>query len=73
MPNSYQTEVATKFQGMETWNTNSLSFATKEEAIAYGHELLSRWTAPHASRAVESANPVNYRFDFAQNKAISLT
>ena len=37
---------------------------TKEEAEAAGKELLSRWFVPTDSRAVESDEPVNYRFNF---------
>jgi hypothetical protein len=47
-----------------TWNGNALRFATKEEAEASGKELLSRWFVPTDSRAVESDDPVNYRFNF---------
>jgi hypothetical protein len=28
-----------------TWATNKLTFETREEAEAYGHDLASRWTA----------------------------
>ena len=46
------------------WAGNALRFATKEEAEASGRELLSRWFVPTDSRAAESDDPVNYRFDF---------
>ena len=46
------------------WAGNALRFATKEEAEASGKELLSRWFVPTDSRATESEDPVNYRFDF---------
>ena len=46
------------------WCSNACVYATKEEAEAAGHELLSRWFAPSDSRAVESNEPVNYRFNF---------
>lgn len=46
------------------WASNSCRFATKEEAEAAGHELLSRWFGPTDSRAVESTDEVNYVFDF---------
>jgi hypothetical protein len=51
---------------------NALVFATKEEAEAYGSELLSRWTLPVAHVAVETNNAVTYRFDFERGKAVPL-
>ena len=56
---SWKTEVCVD----GSWATNSLRFATKEEAELAGHELLSRWYVPTDSRAAESEDPVNYRFD----------
>jgi len=47
-----------------SWSTNAVVFATKEEAEAAGRELLSRWWVPVDSRAAESTEPVNYRFNF---------
>lgn len=43
------------------WAGNAIRFATKEEAELYGIDLLLRWFVPTDSRAVESADPVNYR------------
>lgn len=57
---SYKTEVFTENQ----WYSNSLRFATKEEAEAAGKELLSRWLVPTDSRATECEDLVNYRFNF---------
>lgn len=57
---SYKTEVLAENQ----WCSNSLRFATQKEAEAAGNELLSRWFVPTASRATETADPVNYRFNF---------
>lgn len=54
------------------WAGNAVRFATKEEAEASGRELLSRWWVPSDSRATESEDPVNYRFDFATDRAVSL-
>jgi hypothetical protein len=59
-PTSFKTEV--RVHG--DWSTNSCRYATKEEAEAAGNELLSRWFMPDASRAAESSDPVNYRFNF---------
>ena len=61
---SFKTEVYA--QG--SWSSNSLRFSTKEEAEASGKELLSRWFVPTDSRALESEDPVNYRFNFETNK-----
>lgn len=42
--------------------TNSLAFATKEEAEAYGSDLYGRWTIPTGYEVRESDEPVNYRW-----------
>jgi hypothetical protein len=55
------------------WSSNSLRFATQAEAEASGKELLSRWFLPTDSRATESTDPINYTFDFAANKNVSLS
>lgn len=65
---SFKTEVLVDGK----WSTNSVVVATKEEAEAAGKELLSRWWVPTDSRAVESDEPVNYRFDFDAYKLQSL-
>lgn len=44
------------------WCANGLVFATKEEAEANARDLLMRWFVPSDSRAVESSDPVNYRY-----------
>jgi hypothetical protein len=54
---SYAPEVFTDGQ----WAGNGLRFATREEAERWGRDLLMRWFVPTDSRAVESADPVNYR------------
>ena len=54
------------------WASNALRFATKEEAESSGYELLSRWFVPSDSRAAESEDPVNYRFDFPLYKNIRI-
>jgi hypothetical protein len=65
MNTSWKTEVLVDGQ----WATNALRFATKVEAEKYGHELLSRWLVPVDSRAAESDEPVNYKFDLTTWKA----
>ena len=44
------------------WSQNSLVFATEDEAKAKARELMSRWTLVQDSRAVESADVVNYTY-----------
>lgn len=43
------------------WHSNALRFATKEEAQASAVDLKFRWTLVRDARAVESADPVNYK------------
>jgi hypothetical protein len=54
------------------WAGNALRFATKEEAEESGNELLSRWFVPVDSRAVQSEDEVNYKFDFEGNKNVRI-
>ena len=54
------------------WATNAVRFATEKEAEEAGKELLSRWFVPVDSRAAESEDPVNYRFDFDAYTSIPL-
>lgn len=68
MNTSWKTEVFVD----GSWSSNALRFATKDEAVAYGIELLSRWWVPSDKRAVESDEPVNYKFDNVANKAVAL-
>lgn len=58
MPTSWKSEVLVHGE----WSSNALRFATKDEALRAGSELLSRWTVPDAHRAVESNESVNYEF-----------
>ena len=55
-------KTAVKVHGEPQWNYNSLRFATKEEAEAYGKDLFSRWMLVREWEAQESDDPVNYRF-----------
>ena len=45
-----------------TWAGNALRFATQEEAFGSVMALRMRWWVPEDGRAVESEDPVNYRF-----------
>ena len=58
-------------KGMER-GSNSLVFATEKEALASGKELMSRWMLVMGYKAIETKDPVNYRFDFDQNQNVSL-
>lgn len=44
------------------WSQNGLVFATHDEAKAYAQDLYCRWTLCTNHRAVESSEPVNYKF-----------
>jgi len=45
-----------------TFYQNGLTFATKEEADAYGADLFSRWTQAEEHRSVEVDGKPNYEF-----------
>jgi hypothetical protein len=45
------------------WASNGLAFATMTEAEQYAEDLYSRWTLCTAHQAVESTDPVNYKWD----------
>lgn len=55
---SWKAEVKT-CNGIE-WSSNAVRFATVEEAKAYGHQLMMRWTAVQDVRVCESEDKVNY-------------
>ncbi len=56
---SYQMEAKTSGE----FATNACRYATREEAENAGHELMSRWFACTETRAAESTDAVNYRFN----------
>jgi hypothetical protein len=58
---SWKPEVQTDSTGQ--WYGNALRFATKLEAMANVANLSMRWFAVKDTRAVESDDPVNYRWD----------
>jgi len=45
------------------WCGNGLRFATQAEAEANAEDLHSRWTLVREHRAVQSVDPVNYKWD----------
>lgn len=59
---SFKPEVQTAGDG-DTWSGNALRFATYDEAYANARDLAGRWMMVTAYRAVESSDPVNYRWD----------
>lgn len=67
---SFKVEVIADLSG--TWAGNSCRYATKLEAEQAGAELASRWMLVKEHRAVESEDPVNYRFDTERWKSVSL-
>ena len=55
-----------------SWNSNACVYATEKEALEAGRELLGRWFVPTDYRAVESTDPVNYKFNFETYRSESL-
>lgn len=56
---SFKPEVST--DGGKSFHQNNLAFATRDEAEISARSLMPRWTLGTDWRAVESAQPVNYR------------
>jgi hypothetical protein len=65
---SFKVEVHTS---PDDWSSNALRFATREEADAYGSELLSRWMVPDTYRVTGTNDPVNYVFKDGHAQPIS--
>lgn len=57
---SFKAEVIADDSG--EWVTNSLAFATEQEAEAYAQNLSARWMLVREKRVVPSEDPVNYSF-----------
>lgn len=57
---SWKPEVVVDNSGK--WYGNALCFATREEAEANVRDLACRWILVRDTRAVESNDPVNYRY-----------
>lgn len=51
-----------KFTGGEKC-LNGQAFATKTEALSSAKARFMRWTMPIGYDAIESADPINYRWD----------
>lgn len=68
---SYKPEVQTDSSGK--WYGNAARFATEEEADAYNLDLAFRWTSVRESRVIESADPVNFRWDWATKKGVAVS
>lgn len=56
----------------ESPKSNSLVFATREEADAYGRDLYSRWTQATGHEVRESDETINYRWDAEAYKAVPI-
>lgn len=56
---SFKPEIST--DGGETFHTNNLAFATKEEAELSAKDTFGRWMLATDWRAVESDQEVNYK------------
>lgn len=67
---SFKPEVIADNSGK--WATNSLRFATAEEALASANELASRWFAVRDTRASESDDEITHRWDAEQQKAVEV-
>ena len=64
---SYKPELIADSSGK--WGSNALRFATREEAVAYVHDLGLRWTSVREERVVESEDPVTHRWSFRAHRA----
>lgn len=70
MTKSYAPEVKADSSG--NWCGNGLRFPTKEEAEANVRDLMMRWTLVTDTRAVESEDEPNYRWDFSARKLVKM-
>jgi hypothetical protein len=69
-PVSWAPEVTTDATGK--WYGNALRFATREEAEANALDLYGRWMLVRATRAVESQDPVNYKWVEGRLQAVEV-
>lgn len=53
------------------WCGNNLVFSTKQEAEGWGIDRLMKWWVPTDSRAVETSDPVNYKWENGKIQSIS--
>ena len=67
---SFAPEVQTDSTGK--WYGNALRFATREEAEDNAENLRMRWLLVRETRAVESDDPVNYRWTDDGLKAVEI-
>lgn len=51
----------------DNFSTNTLVFATREEAQASADELMSRWLSVVDTSVIETEEPVNYEFVDGKN------
>jgi hypothetical protein len=67
---SYAPEVQADQSGR--WYGNGVRFATHAEAIEWAKDRAMRWTQVKDYRAVESDDPVNYRWDADAHNAVAI-
>jgi hypothetical protein len=58
---SFKPQVQVTGEG-DKWHSNGLAFATRKEAEDNARDLYGRWMLATAHRAVESDEPVNYKW-----------
>lgn len=71
MTKSWRPEVIADSSGV--WVGNQLRFQTKEEALANVADLENRWIMVKRTRVVESDDPVNYSWDFANRRLVAMS
>ena len=52
--------------------SNALRFPSKLEAEAYASDLFYRWTAAEKTEVVECEDPINYGWDFVDNRIVAI-
>lgn len=65
---SYKAEVIADSSGK--WASNTLRFATQQEAEEYVRDLEARWFLVTDTRVVESDDPVTYKFENGRAVAV---
>ncbi len=65
---SFKIEVKTP--GDSNWSSNSVRFATEDEAKTYGKDLFMRWTSVTEYQVTGSEDLVNYIWDADAQRAV---
>ena len=61
---SWKPEVVADSSGK--WDSNTLRFATKDEAELYVYDLMLRWTMVRDTRCIEVEDPVTAKVEFVE-------